>query len=151
VQRRPVLGEQRLVRGHHAPARPQRFGEPAPRGLDAAHDLDHDVHVVALDQAERVRGEQRGIDRQVAPLAAEPAYRDADDVERRTDPGGQVVGLVVQQSHDLGADGATAQQRKFHRPHPTSNASRSASVSRRTITREAPSRTATTGGRGTWL
>ena len=35
--------------------------------------------------------------------------------------------------------------------HPTSRASRSASVSRRTRTREVPSLTATTGGRGTWL
>ncbi len=34
---------------------------------------------------------------------------------------------------------------------PMSSASRSSSVSRRTSTRASPSRTATTGGRGTWL
>ena len=34
---------------------------------------------------------------------------------------------------------------------PTSSRSRSCSVSRRTITLDCPARTATTGGRGTWL
>ena len=74
---------------------------------------------------------------------------------RGADPGGQVLGLVVQQADHFRADGAAAEQgeadRGFDYAHPTSNASRSSSVSRRTITREAPSRTATTGGRGTWL
>jgi hypothetical protein len=154
VQRGAVLGEQRLVRRDHALATAQRLDQPGAGRLDAAHHLDHDVDVVALDQAERVGGEQVFLDGKVTALAAEPPDRDADDLQRGADPGRQVVSLMVQQADDFRADGAAAQEGqadRFTHAHPTSNASRSSSVSRRTITREAPSRTATTGGRGTWL
>jgi hypothetical protein len=151
VQCRAVLGEQRLVGRHHALAGQQRLGQPGAGRLDAADHLDHQVHVLALGQAERVGGEQLFRHSQGAALAAGPAHRDAGQLESRADSRGQVVSLLVQQPDHLGTDRATAEQRDSHRPHPTSNASRSSSVSRRTITREAPSRTATTGGRGTWL
>ena len=66
---------------------------------------------------------------------------------------------VHTQPGDLGADDAAAEQRYpehlarfiFVTAHPTSNRSRSSSVSRRTISRAAPSATATTPGRGMWL
>ena len=140
VQRRAVLGEQRLVGGDHALAGPQRLDQPGAGRLDAADHLDHHVDVVALDQAERVGGEQRRVDRQVAAVAAGPAHGDADELQRGADPGGQVVGLLVQQPDHLGADGAAAEQAPAgpaisQSTHPTSNASRSSSVSRRTITR----------------
>ena len=81
------------------------------------------------------------------------------ELEPRAGPHGEVVGLLGEQPRDLGADDAAAEQRHpehlagfiFAKAHPTSNRSRSSSVSRRTISRAAPSATATTPGRGRWL
>ena len=151
MQGTAVLGEQRLVRGDHALAGTQRLHQPGPGRFETADDLDDHVDVVALDQPERVGREQPGVDRQRSPVATGPADRDADQLQRRADPGGQVLGLLVQEADHLATDGAAPQQRNLDHHHPTSNAIRSASVSRRTISRACPSRTATTGGRGTWL
>ena len=70
---------------------------------------------------------------------AEPADRDAGQLQRRADPGGQVVGLLVQQPDHLAArpcrsrsSARRAQASTLHSRHP--DASRSSSVSRRTIT-----------------
>ena len=40
-----------------------------------------------------------------------PAHRDADQLERNADPGGEIVGLLVQQPDDLRADDPAAEQR----------------------------------------
>ena len=87
-----------------------------------------------------------------------PAHGDADQLDRRSSPGGELVGLLPEQPHDLPADRAATQQRDPDRSvgtcraHPdTSSRNRSSSVSRRSSTRAAPSRTATTAGRGSRL
>ena len=89
----------------------------------------------------------------------EPTYGDADQLQRRADAGGQVVGLLVQQPDHLGADRAAAEQR-----HPTRitvlRHRRSPHIQRQQIVFGLPPddhpglrrrATATTGGRGTWL
>jgi hypothetical protein len=154
VQRRTVLGQQGLVGTDHALAAGQRREQQRPDRFDPADHLDHQVDVVAGDECCGVGGEQVGID--VGVLARAP-HSDADQFERHTHTSGQVVGLLVQQPYDLRADDAAAQQRNAQSvahadpSQPVSSRSMSSSVSRRTMTLETPSRTATTGGRGTWL
>ena len=108
VDRRPVLGEQRLVGGHDAGAVLQRGEDQRPGRLDAADDLDDDVHVVAGDQRGRVGGEQ--------PLGhldlagrVEAAYGDADQLDRLADPRLEVTGLLLQEADHLRADRAAAE------------------------------------------
>src|SRR5438270_558970 len=78
---------------------------------------------------------------------------DARELERCTDPLRQVVTVLVQQTHDLAAHDAAAEQRDLQRlrGHSTSSASRSSIDSRRSSTLDLPARTATTGGRGITL
>jgi hypothetical protein len=61
-----------------------------------------------LTRPERVGGEQARLDREITALAAGPPHRDADDLQRRADPGRQVLGLSVQQADHFRADGAAA-------------------------------------------
>jgi hypothetical protein len=95
VQRPAVLGQQGLIRGDDTLTRPQRLDQPGARRLDAADHLDDHVDVVTLDQAERVGGEQLRLDRQVTTVPAGSTHGDADDLDRRTDPGRQVVCLLM--------------------------------------------------------
>ncbi len=154
---RAVLGEQRLVGGDHAGAVLERGQDERPGRLDAADHLDDQVDVVARDQGRRVGGEQPFGHLDLA-RRVEPAHGDADQVDRRAHARGQVAGLLLEQPHHLGAHRAAAEHRDLEpsvvhqrQPIPTSVASRSSSVSRRTTTRDSPSRTATTGGRSAWL
>ena len=156
VQGRPVLGQQRLVGGDDALAGPKRLDQPGPGRLDPADHLDHDVDVVALDQTERVGGEQRRSTGRSPRSRPGRRTAIADQLQRGADAGGQVVGLLVQQPYHLRPDRRRSRASRPgptspHIRYPTSSARRSSSVSRRTITRDPPSRTATTGGRGTWL
>ena len=155
VDLRAVLGEQGLVRGHDRLAVLQRGQQQRPGGLDAADHLDHDVHVRPGDQRVRVHGEQRPVDAR-GPRMADPPHRDAGQLQPSADPQGQVVGLFDEQARHLGAHDPAAEQghlQRGHGPgHPTSSFRRSSRVSRRTIRAgSAPSATATTPGRGTWL
>ena len=135
VDLRPALGQQGLVRGDHGLAGLQRGQHQRPGRLDAADDLDHDVHVRAADQRLGIRREQGGVDRGV-PAVPDPAHRDAGQLEPGADPQGQVVGLLGQQPGHLGPDHPAAEQGDLQRAagHPTSSLSRSSRVSRRTIT-----------------
>ena len=86
----------------------------------------------------------------------ETAYGDAGELQRRPDPGGEVAGLLQSrrttcEPTEPQPSTATFSGLSFTASAPTSVASRSSSVSRRTITRTSPSRTATTGGRSRWL
>ena len=167
VERRAVLGEQRLVGGDHRGAVLHGAQDQAAGRLDAADHLDDDVG--AGDELLGVRGEQRGVDRHVGARPLRAAHGDADQLELRAHPGGEVVGVLDEPGRDGGPHDAAAEQGDaqggtgFVRhggvhllavgPHAsaTSRASRSSMVSRRTSTRERPPRTATTGGRGVWL
>ena len=61
-----------------------------------------------VDQRRGVGGEQRWIDRQVA-RTLRPTHRDADQLQRRPDPGGEVVvRALIEQPDDLAADDAAA-------------------------------------------
>jgi len=95
-------------------------------------------------------------------LALDPniplVHGDAGQLQRCAYPSRQVGGLIEHEPGDLAADHTTAEQgdaQRLHRVasgcHPTSRASRSSIVSRRTRTVVLPSSTATTGGRGVWL
>jgi hypothetical protein len=110
VQGGAVLGQQGLVGGHHALARPQGGQDVGAGRLDAADDLHDQVDVVAGDQRGGVRGEQLRVDGQVAH-PAEPTDGDPGQLQRGAHPGGQVVAGGAQQADHLGPDGAAAQQR----------------------------------------
>ena len=156
VDRRPVLGEQRLVGGHDAGAVLQRGEDQRPGRLDAADDLDDDVHVVAGDQRGGVGGEQPVGHVDLAGRV-EAAYGDADQLDRLADPRLEVAGLLLQEADHLRSRPTRSRARPpsrsllSHSGTPMSVANRSSSVSRRTSTRATPSRTATTGGRSAWL
>ena len=99
------------------------------------------------------------------------AHGHPDQLDGRAHPGREIGGLLAQQPHDLAPDRAAAEHRDADRssvypprrlrelrllPSPgthraTSRRKRSSSVSRRSSTRAAPSRTATTAGRGSRL
>ncbi|CAB4723534.1 unannotated protein [freshwater metagenome] len=156
VERRAVLGEQRLVGRHDAGSVGQRGEDEGAGRLDAADHLDHQVDVVACHQALGVGGEQALGHVDVAGRV-EAAYGDAGQLDRRADARRQVARLLAEQTHHLRAHRAAAQHRHLercevlHQSSPTSVANRSSSVSRRTTTRATPSRTAITGGRSAWL
>ena len=108
VEARAVLGEQRLVGGDDRGAVLHGAQDERAGGLDAADDLDDDVG--ARDEVLGVGREQRRVDAEVGAVAAGAAHRDADDLERRADPGGHVVGVLGEQAGDGAADDAGAEQ-----------------------------------------
>ena len=110
VQRRAVLGEQRLVGGDDGGAATERCQQQRARRLDATDDLDDDVDVVARDQPGGIGREQRRVDRQVT-FAVRSAHGDADELDGCADTRGQVVAVLMQQPDDLAADDAAAEQR----------------------------------------
>ena len=171
-QRRTVLGQQRLVRRDHRLAGLERLQQQGPGRLDAADHLDDHVHVVAHHERGGVRRHE--VAQLGVPVRA--AHGHPDQLETGPDARRQLVVLLAQQPHDLGADGAAAEQRDPYGPHAsssltlvgrvrgtavsngeltssltTSRRNWSSTVSRRRITRATPSRTATTAGRGSRL
>ena len=149
--------QQRLVGRDDVRAGVDRLQQVGPGRLDAAHELDDDVGAddegFGIGREELAR--QVGLARRV-----DVADRDADELERGARAVGQLVPVLEQQRGDLRADGSGTQQRHPQSAvvdhsapsvasRPASRASRSSMVSPRTITRAEPSRTATTGGRGT--
>src|SRR5690606_11991057 len=155
-----VLGEQRLVGGHHRLACVEGGPHECARKVDAADQLDDDVHVVASDEGLRVGGEQFGGNTLVAGGVA---HRDPAQLEGSPDAFLQIRCIVTNDAYDLGTDGAVSEHRDTdgaaagrtgHRcagHSVTSKLSRSSTVSRRSRTRETPSLTATTAGRGSRL
>ena len=148
-----VLGEQRLVRGHHGLAVAQRLEQEGTWEVDAAHELDDDVDVLARDERRRVRGEQIWVQPAVFGQVADG---DAAQGQGCPDAGSQRLGVLGHVADDLGSDGAHPEHRHSHGSHtrrgyvahcPTSRLVRSSRVSRRSISRARPSRTATTAGR----
>ena len=77
--------------------------------FDAADHLDDDVDVASGDEAGGVRGEQlvRHVE---AALPLEPAHGDAGELERRTDPLGELGRVAGEQARDLGAHDTAAQE-----------------------------------------
>ena len=107
VERRAVLAEQLLVRGHDRCPGFERGEQQGPRRLDAADQLDHDVG--PGHQLCRVGGDQVQRDHRVA-RHVEAALRDPDEPHRRTDARRKLLGVGQQQPGDLRADGAAPQQ-----------------------------------------
>ena len=91
VERRAVLGEQRLVGGDDGRAVLEGGGDEGAGGLDAADDLDDDVDVAAFDEGGRIGGDQRGVDA-LAHLGG-AADGDAGELHRGADARGEVVGV----------------------------------------------------------
>ncbi len=161
-----VRGEQGLVARDDVGARGDGREHEGAGRLETAHELDDDVG--AVDERLGVGGEQLGRQVDVA-LRARVAHRDADELDARADALRELVGVLEEQAGDLRADRTGAEEPDSNGAvldhagvpsverstgsgsSPASRASRSASVSPCTITRASPSRTATTGGRGTWL
>ncbi len=113
VQGRAVGGQQRLVRRHHRLSRAQRGEQPAAGRFDAADHLHDDVDVVPGRQRRRVPGENRWIDWDVA-RDGRAADGHAGQFQRRAHPGGEILGMGVQQPDDVAADHTTPQQRNPH-------------------------------------
>ena len=166
-QGRAVLGEQRLVGADDRGPDPSAARISVRAGSMPPITSTTTSTSVAGHQRLGVGGEQLGGQVGVA-LEAQAAYGDADELDRGADPGGQVVGLLVDQAGHLGTHDPAAQQGyadralvrllSTHRgqssiraPGPTSSLNRSSTVSRRSTTLVAPSLTATTGGRRAWL
>ena len=154
-----LAGQQRLVGGHDRsamlesrPDQPAGIGHPTDQ-------FDHDVDVVTRDQGVRICGQQRP--QHLGARSIKVANRDTHQFEWPADARGQVVPLFEDQTGHLRAHDPAAQQghlerfihrlRHFHPHSPTSSASKSSSVSRRSKVVSCPSYTATTGGRGVWL
>ena len=115
--------------------------------LDAADHLDDEVDVGIDDDRVRITGQQPVAQLDVAILR-QGAYGDAADIEAQAGPCLDVVGLIDHQSHEGGADVAAAEHPDAHHVlgchdeaiylgcrQPTSVASRSSTVSRRTTSR----------------
>lgn len=98
IQRRAVLGEQRLVGGDDGGAVLHRPQDQAAGGLDATDHLDDDVG--ARDQVVRVGGEQGRVDTRGTAVTAGPAHGDADDLERAPHTGGEVVAVLGEEPRD---------------------------------------------------
>ena len=161
-------GDERLVAGDDIGARVQGELDVLARGMDAAHQLDHDVG--ADDEPLSIRREEFAREVCVA-RRVDVAHRDADEVECRAGAVGELVLVGEQQRSHLRPHGAGAQQGDAEAAvvghadsfpaevardeaetsalTPRSRARRSSIVSPRTITRAVPRETATTGGRGT--
>jgi hypothetical protein len=154
VQRSTVFGQQRLVGSNHALAVRQRIKQQRAGRLDAADDLDDEVDIVACDELGGVGRHEFSGDVRVSCWTT---HCDAGEFEWSTDSRRELVSLFVEQSNHLRSDDTAAEQRDFQRiahvrsPRPGSSRKRSSSVSRRKTTLDTPSRTLTTGGRGTWL
>jgi hypothetical protein len=106
VERRAVLGEQRLVRGDHGRPCGDRPEQEGPGRLETAHELDDDVRTG--DESLGVGGEEGAVDDRV-PLGREVAHRDPDQLERGAHPGAEVHGLCGQQPDDFRPDDAASQ------------------------------------------
>src|SRR4029077_10668316 len=136
--------------------------------FDRPHHLDDDVDVRAGNQFVDVVGKQ--VDRHT-PVCGHPPDADTAQHQRRADPGGEIVGTVLDDANNFTAHIAQSQYRYTDRllvtvhvrhsssslrsasssarftPHLTSRLKRSSTVSLRRISRAFPSRTATTAGR----
>ncbi len=157
----PVRRQQSLIGRDDVSARGEGLEDEGARGLEAAHELDDDVGTE--DERLGVGREQLARDGRVA-RRIEIAHGHARELDAGADAGGELVLVRQQLVGDLGADAARAQQGDAevavldHGVSPwggvagacwarTSRRSRSVSVSPRTSSRAAPSRTATTAGR----
>ena len=163
VQRRPVLGQQGLVGGDHALARAQRLDQPRPGRFDPADHLDDDVDVVALDQAERVGGEQRRVDRQRrrgrGPAGARRRPTSSSGAPMRACRSSACSRSSRTTSPPTTPQPSSATRtgapRPPHRccssptPHPARGGRPRSPAARSPVTRRRA--TAMTGGRGTWL
>ena len=104
----------------------------------------------------RVGGEEPVGDVDLA-RGVDTTYGHPGQLHGTPDPGREVTGLFLDQSHHLGADHTAPEnchpQRLLALIHlaPTSVANKSSSVSRLSTARAMPSRTAITGGRSAWL
>ncbi len=145
-----VIGHQRLVRGDDVGAGLQCLQDERAGGLDAADQLHHDVR--AEDERLGVGGEELARD-VGGTYGVQVPDGHADQLQARTRTGGELVAVLEQQRRDLRTDAAAAEDGDpevavlDHARTPISLLRRSSSVSPRTISRAAPSSTATTGGR----
>src|SRR5690606_30191150 len=132
----------------------QRLEDVAAGRLETAEELDDDVR--AEDERLRIGGQQLARELHRA-RSVEVPHRDADELETGADPLGQLGTVLQELRGHLRADVAGTQERDpqvavlDHAVAPpsraTSRAKRSSSVSPRTMSRAAPSATATTAGR----
>jgi hypothetical protein len=86
-------------------------------GLDASDDLDDDVG--PGDELGGIRGEEARVDTEVGTVTSGPTDRDSDDLEWCSDAGGEVVGLLDEETsdspaHDSGPEQGDAQRLLAH-------------------------------------
>ena len=107
VERRAVLREQRLVGGDDGRAAARSRAAAGVRAGSMPPMTSTTTSARSTSDSASV-GQQRPVDDGVA-LGVDVAHRDPDQLERRADPGGEVVGLRREQPHDLRADDAAAE------------------------------------------
>ena len=105
VQLRAVGGEQGLVAGHDRDALGEGTQDERARRLDAADQLDDEVHPV--NGLGRVGGQQLTVDRRVA-RSIHIADKDSADLHLGTGAGGEVLAAGLQDANDLATDGSSA-------------------------------------------
>jgi len=105
-----VVGEQRLVGGDHVLAGGERAQDERARGLESAHQLDHDVHAGVAEHAAGVAGHRQG--RQVEALARAGEIGVGDGGEGEPAPGALLEDRPtrLEDLDDAAADGAEAEQ-----------------------------------------
>ena len=108
VEGGPVVGEQRLVRGHDRGTVLHRAQDERPGGFDPPDHLDHDVG--ARHELVGVGGEQRRVDPQSAAITPIAPNGNADDLDRAADASGHVVGVLGEKSRHRTADDTGAEQ-----------------------------------------
>ena len=79
------------------------------RVVDAADDFDHEVYVVAFDEAAGIVGEEPQFVGEGAEVLFLVGHGHAADFERAAGAVGELVGVFHHEAEHLGADGAVAE------------------------------------------
>ena len=111
-----VLGQQRLVGGHHVLAPSHRLEHPRLGGLDATDELDDHAGLGVGDDVFGIGGQQRRVDRNV-PCTARAAHEHALDRHARTEAALDGVAVFLEDPHDASAHVPGAQKPDRDRSH----------------------------------
>ena len=109
-----VGGHQGLVGGDHRLSGLECFEDELARVVNAADELDHDVHVVAGNQLARVPGQVQALDLGSILMLLDVRYRDTPHLDRAANSVLQAGRELRQQAQHLGTDGALAQHGNSH-------------------------------------
>ena len=101
--------DERLVGGNNGFAAAESAEHEFARVVDAADDFDHEVYVVAFDEATGIVGEEPQFVGEGADMFFLVRHGHAADFERAAGAVGELVGVFHHEAEHLGADGAVAE------------------------------------------